>query len=148
MKLNRPGWRIIHDDIANISCLDLEDYFGIKKGELDLLSGGAPCQAFSYAGKRLGLEDDDCAGFLVEAIAKRSQNMKWTTRVDGKNVQHRLIRRVSMDQFYAIVTGDENAFYKMCMALPEVNHIVVNEEGRLHDQTYLQSTNRGLFLLL
>ncbi|MDE7324910.1 MAG: DNA (cytosine-5-)-methyltransferase, partial [Lachnospiraceae bacterium] len=57
LKKNRPNWRVIHDDIANISCLDLEDYFGIKKGELDLLSGGAPCQAFSYAGKRLGLED-------------------------------------------------------------------------------------------
>lgn len=54
---NRPDWRVIHDDIANISCLDLEEYFGVKKGELDLLSGGAPCQAFSYAGKRLGLED-------------------------------------------------------------------------------------------
>ena len=57
LKTNRPNWRVIHDDIANISCLDLEDYFGIKKGDLDLLSGGAPCQAFSYAGKRLGLED-------------------------------------------------------------------------------------------
>ena len=57
LKTNRPEWRVINDDIANISCLDLEEYFGLKRGELDLLSGGAPCQAFSYAGKRLGLED-------------------------------------------------------------------------------------------
>ena len=75
------------------------------------------------------LDDDDCACMLVEAIAKYSQNVKWTTKVDGKSVQHKRIRRVSMDQFYAIVTGDENAFYKMCMALPEVINAVVQEEG-------------------
>ena len=57
LKCNRPNWRVINDDIANISCLDLQEYFGLQKGELDLLSGGAPCQSFSYAGKRLGLED-------------------------------------------------------------------------------------------
>lgn len=57
LKCNRPNWNVINDDIANISCLDLQDYFQINKGELDLLSGGAPCQSFSYAGKRLGLED-------------------------------------------------------------------------------------------
>lgn len=57
LKFNRPEWRVINDDIANISCLDLEKYFDLKSGELDLLSGGAPCQSFSYAGKKLGLED-------------------------------------------------------------------------------------------
>lgn len=54
---NRPEWNVINDNIANISCLDIETLFSLKRGELDLLSGGAPCQAFSYAGKRLGLED-------------------------------------------------------------------------------------------
>ena len=57
LRTNRPEWRVINDDIANISCLDLKEYFNLKEGELDLLSGGAPCQSFSYAGKRLGLED-------------------------------------------------------------------------------------------
>jgi DNA (cytosine-5)-methyltransferase 1 len=57
LKRNRPTWNVINDDIQNISSLDLKSFFSLVAGELDLLSGGAPCQAFSYAGKRLGLED-------------------------------------------------------------------------------------------
>ena len=68
LKKNRPEWNVICDDIANISGLDLESYFGIKAGELDLLSGGAPCQSFSYAGKRLGLEDTRGTLFYHYAI--------------------------------------------------------------------------------
>lgn len=75
------------------------------------------------------LRDDDCACFLVEAIAKKSQNTKWETTVDGQKVGHRLIRRVSMDKLYALVTGDENAFYKLCMVLPGIIQKVVDTCG-------------------
>lgn len=71
------------------------------------------------------LEDDDCACFLVEAIAKRSQDIKWETTVDKRKVSHRLIRRISLDKFYALVTGQEDAFYQMCLVLPEVIESVV-----------------------
>ena len=57
LRANRPEWNVIEDDIANLTSQDLTKIFDIKPGELDLLSGGAPCQAFSYAGKRLGFED-------------------------------------------------------------------------------------------
>ena len=32
LKKNRPNWNVINDDIANISCLDLEEYAAYIKG--------------------------------------------------------------------------------------------------------------------
>lgn len=57
LKQNRKKWNILCEDIAKVADRNLEQEFRIKKYELDLLSGGAPCQSFSYAGKRLGLQD-------------------------------------------------------------------------------------------
>jgi len=57
LKYNRPNWNVLCTDIQDISESDLEERFSIKKGELTLLSGGAPCQSFSTIGKRLGLDD-------------------------------------------------------------------------------------------
>ena len=34
-----------------------------------------------------------------------------------------------MDQFYALVTGQSDAFYQICMVLPEVIQTVVNCAG-------------------
>ena len=51
--------------------------------------------------------------------------------LDKKKVSHKLIRRVSMDRFYELVTGNENAFYKMCMKLPLVVDSIVKEEKNI-----------------
>lgn len=85
------------------------------------------------------LQDDDCACYLVEAIAKRSQDIKWETTVDRHKVSHRLIRRVSLDQFYALVTGQEDAFYQMCLVLPEViESVVADADIRTPNDTVMQ----------
>lgn len=39
------------------------------------------------------------------------------------------MRRVSEGQFYTILMDDNEAFYKMCMALPEMINSAVNGEN-------------------
>lgn len=50
LKKNRPHWNVVLGDISKIS---FEQY----EGKIDMLAGGFPCQAFSYAGKKMGFED-------------------------------------------------------------------------------------------
>lgn len=58
---------------------------------------------------------------LVEVIAKSSQDIPWVVTIDGhKQTAHENIRRVSIDKFYEIVTGDVFAFKKLCLVLPVV----------------------------
>lgn len=51
LRINRECWKVLEEDIEEVAKRDLEKEFNIKKYELDLISGGAPCQSFSYAGK-------------------------------------------------------------------------------------------------
>ena len=64
IRLNKPSLPLISDDIRNYSGAELLERAGIKKGELFLLCGGPPCQAFSTAGKRRGLDDERGNVFL------------------------------------------------------------------------------------
>ena len=66
------------------------------------------------------LKHDKCVCFLVEALAKTSQDVPWSTSIDGQKVFHPKIRRVSIDKFYEIITGDSEAFLKICIVLPKV----------------------------
>jgi len=50
LRENRPNWNVLEGDIKGF---DFTDY----KNQVEIVTGGFPCQAFSYAGKKLGLED-------------------------------------------------------------------------------------------
>ncbi|AJH26036.1 hypothetical protein XM40_18745 [Bacillus velezensis] len=57
LRKNRPHWNVIEKDIIDVAEEGIKNYVNVPIGELDLLSGGYPCQAFSYAGKKMGLSD-------------------------------------------------------------------------------------------
>ena len=50
LRKNRPEWKVLEGDIRTF---DFSEYYN----KIDIVTGGFPCQAFSYAGKKLGLAD-------------------------------------------------------------------------------------------
>ena len=122
------GWDVIYRNDAGITLPGgdvVHNVYVEMKNKHNTMNSAAAGKTYIKMQNQL-LKDDDCACFLVEAIAQKSQNIKWKTTVDKSKVSHRRIRRVSLDQFYAMVTGEEDAFYQLCMALPEVIEKVVN----------------------
>ena len=85
------------------------------------------------------LNNDKATCMLVEVIASRSQDISWSTSIDGCNVSNSKIRRVSIDKFYEIATGDTFAFSKLCKALPTIIEDVVSSlDITEHENTVLE----------
>jgi len=116
------GWDVIFSKEQGIDVSDGDKVgrvFVEMKNKHNTMNSSASGKTYIRMQSQL-LADDDCACFLVEVIAKQSQNTAWTVSVDGQQKKHRRIRRVSIDKFYSLVTGQEDAFYQMCMVLPGV----------------------------
>lgn len=77
LRANKPKWNVIEDDIANVDFTQYRD-------QVDIIEGGFPCQAFSYAGKKMGFEDTRGTLFYEFARAVKEVNPKIAI---GENVK-------------------------------------------------------------
>lgn len=81
LRTNRNKWNVLEGDIANFS-------FKKFRGDVDLVEGGFPCQAFSLAGKKMGLQD--ARGTLFYEFARVVNEVKPKIAI-GENVRGLLI---------------------------------------------------------
>lgn len=103
LKANRPHWNVQCGDIGQ---LDFTPY----QGEVDVITGGFPCQAFSLAGKKMGFEDARGTLFFEFARAVKetqpklfmAENVRGLLNHDnGKTLEH--IRSVIDELGYTLL---------------------------------------------
>ncbi len=125
----------------------------IKNKHNTMNSGSAQKIYISMQNKLLQNSNATC--MLVEVIAKKSQNSPWVISVDSGQMRNDRIRRVSIDKFYEIVTGDKFAFKKLCEKLPIIiDDAVLENSDRASINTvlmelkeYSKNTLKSLYLL-
>ncbi|MDN5478579.1 MAG: DNA (cytosine-5-)-methyltransferase [Chryseobacterium sp.] len=115
LRHNRPNWNVIEGDIRKVD-------FTAYKNSIDLLTGGFPCQAFSYAGKKLGFEDIRGTMFFEFARALKeiqpkiflAENVKGLlSHDDGKTLE--TIKNIINELGYELVEDNvyKAIFYKV-----------------------------------
>lgn len=70
---NHPSVKMYNKDIKDFSLSDLSNDLGIKRGDIDIIVGGPPCQAYSTVGKRL---IDDPRGKLFQEYYRILNELK------------------------------------------------------------------------
>lgn len=56
--------------------------------------------------------------YWVQILAKSSFNEHWKGEINGKEYSHSRVCKISGDQFYKLLTGNENALFDLYQSLP------------------------------
>ena len=78
--------------------------------------------------------------YWVQVLAKNSFCELWKGEINGKEYSHSRVYKISGDQFYALLTGNEKALYQLYKNLP----IVINDYLSSIEQSKLKKENSAL----
>ena len=83
--------------------------------------------------------------YWVQILAKGSFNENWKGEINGKEYSHSRVFKISGDQFYALLSGQDDALFQLYKALPKaINDYLksieqensINENSALDEITY------------
>ena len=117
LQQNKPEWESV---CASVLDIDLDEY----KNQIDIMAGGFPCQAFSFAGKSLGFADT--RGTLFYEYARLIDQVK-PRLVIGENVKG-LLNHDEGRTLSVIVSELENLGYKVAYKLMRAQFLDVPQK--------------------
>lgn len=66
--------------------------------------------------------------YWVQILAKGSFNDLWSGEINGKEYSHSRVFKISGDKFYALLSGEDDALFQLCKALPMAIDDFLKEE--------------------
>jgi hypothetical protein len=79
--------------------------------------------------------------YWVQILAKGSFNENWKGEINGKEYSHSRVFKISGDQFYALLSGQDDALFQLYKALPKaINDYLksVEKDGSIKENSALQ----------
>lgn len=122
LKKNRPEWNVINKDIREV------DFGNFKELDIDVITGGFPCQAFSYAGKKLGFEDTRGTLFFEFARAVKIIQPKLFVAENVRGILNHDQGR-TLETILEVLSGF--GYEVKCKLLNSVNYFVPQKRERV-----------------
>ncbi|WP_322959024.1 Eco47II family restriction endonuclease [Mycoplasmopsis cynos] len=126
-KVPKEGWDVVYEDINS----KIIYYIEMKNKHNTMNSSSAKSTYIKMQNHLLNSKDKEksvCA--LVEIISKKSSDIEWAISIEKtKQLPNKRIRRISIDKFYEIVTGDKNSFRDLCIQLPITIEKIINNDS-------------------
>ncbi len=113
----RKGYDIVNED---------KKYYVEMKNKHNTMNSSSSQKTYMRMQNTI-INAPDATCMLVEVIARKSQDTVWNVSLDNNYVSNKKIRRVSIDKFYELVTGEKTAFKNLCEQLPNVIEDIISE---------------------